>query len=43
MWKAIRFKFNEYDACVTNRTIQGKQHTIVFHVDDVNSIHVNRK
>jgi len=43
MWKPIGLKCNEYDPCVANRTVQGKQHTIVFHVHDMKSIYVNRK
>ena len=27
------FKLNQYEACVANRLINGKQHTIRFHVD----------
>lgn len=37
------FKFNPYDPCVANRTVGGKQHTILFHVDDLLSTHVNPK
>jgi hypothetical protein len=33
------FKFNPYDPCVANRKINGGQHTIRFHVDDVMSSH----
>ena len=32
-----------YDACVTNRTINGKQHTVTCHVDDLKSSHVDPK
>jgi hypothetical protein len=35
------FVFNPYDACVANRTINGRQHTIRFHVDDLMSSHVD--
>ena len=31
------FKFNPYDPCVTNRMKSDKQHTIIFHVDDLKS------
>ena len=34
---------NPYDICVTNRIVQGKQHTITWHVDDVKSSHVDPK
>jgi hypothetical protein len=37
------FKFNPYDPCVANRMKNGSQHTIVFHVDDVMSSHVDKK
>ena len=39
----VGFKFNDYDPCVANRTINGHQHTIRFHVDDVLSSHINTK
>ena len=29
------YTFNPYDSCVANKTINGEQHTIVFHVDDL--------
>jgi hypothetical protein len=29
-----------YDICVANRRVQGKQHTVTWHVDDVKSSHV---
>jgi len=38
--EAIGFKFNVYDPCIANRIVNGKQHTIRFHVDDVLSSHV---
>ena len=37
----IGFKINPYDPCVANRIIQGKQHTITWHVDDLKSSHVD--
>ena len=37
------FEFNPYDPCVGNRTKNGSQHTIRFHVDDVMSSHINPK
>jgi hypothetical protein len=37
------FKFNPYDPCVANRMVKGKQHTIVFHVDDLKSSHKDKK
>ena len=41
--ETIGFKFNPYDACVANRIVKGKQHTIRFHVDDLMSSHVDQK
>jgi len=41
--EAIGFKFNVYDPCVANRNVNGKQHTIRFHVDDIMSSHVDSK
>jgi hypothetical protein len=35
--------FNPYDPCVANKMIDGKQHTVRFHVDDLKSFHVNSK
>ena len=37
----IVFEFNTYDSCVTNRIKVGKQHTVRFNVDDVDSSHLN--
>ena len=37
-----KFVFNPYDACVANRIVNGKQHTIRFHVDDLMSSHVDK-
>ena len=41
--EGIGFVFNDYDPCVANRTVNGKQHTVRFHVDDLLSSHVNPK
>ena len=41
--ETIGFKFNNYDPCVCNRDMNGKQHTVRFHVDDLMSSHVNPK
>lgn len=41
--ESIGFVFNNYDPCVANRIVNGKQHTIRFHVDDVMSSHINPK
>ena len=35
------FKLNPYDACVANKTINGKQCTIVWYVDDNKISHVD--
>ena len=37
------FEFNPYDPCVANKMVNGKQHTIRFHVDDLMSTHVDPK
>jgi len=45
-WKdleEIDFIFNPYDSCVANRIINGKQHTIRFHVDNLMSSHKDKK
>ena len=39
----IGFVVNPYDICVANRMVNGKQHTITWHVDDVKSSHVDPK
>ena len=41
--EGINFKFNPYDPCVANREVNGKQHTIRFHVDDILSSHIDPK
>ncbi len=33
------FTFSQYDPCVAYKTVEGSQHTILFHVDDVKSSH----
>ena len=33
------FKFNPYDPCMVNQTRKGKQHTVLFHVNDLKSSH----
>jgi hypothetical protein len=35
------FKMNPYDACVWNKLVNGKQFTIVFHIDDLMLSHMN--
>jgi hypothetical protein len=39
----LGFVVNKYDGCVVNKTINGKQCTIVWHVDNLNMSHVNVK
>jgi hypothetical protein len=40
--EAIGFEVNPYDTlCVANRTVNGKQQTLAWHVDDLKSSHVN--
>ena len=34
---------NPYDPCVANKKIDGKQHTVCWHVDDLKASHVNAK
>jgi hypothetical protein len=36
----VEIKINPYDPCVANRIVDGKQHTITWHVDDVKSSHM---
>ena len=35
------YVFNPYDPCVCNKMVDGKQHTVVFHVDDLMGSHVD--
>ena len=39
--KSIGFALNPYDSCVTNKTLQYKQLTVVWHVDDIKFSHVD--
>ena len=39
----IGFKFNDYDPYIANRLVNGYQHTVRFHVDDLLSSHVDPK
>ena len=41
--ESIGFKTNPYDPCVANRMVNGKQHTVTWHVDDLKSSHVDPK
>jgi len=40
--ESIGYIFNPYDPCVANKMIDGKQHTIRFHVDDLMASHVSK-
>ena len=37
------FKINPYDPCVTNKMVNGKQMTVIWHVDDLKVSHVDPK
>ena len=37
------YTINPYDPCVANKMINGKQHTVAWHVDDLKSSHVEPK
>ena len=39
--EACGFKFNPYDPCVANKMVNGKQHTVRFHVDDLMCSHID--
>jgi hypothetical protein len=39
--ESIGFRVNPYDPCVANRMVNGKQHTVTWHVDDLKSSHVD--
>ena len=41
--KSIGFEMNPYDPCVANKTIEGSQMTICFHVDDCKLSHRKKK
>jgi hypothetical protein len=41
LFRAWGFKMNPYDACVWNKLVNGKQFTIVFHIDDLLLSHLN--
>ena len=37
------FKLNDYDKCVANKIINGRQCTIIWHVDDLKISHVEKR
>ena len=39
----IGFKFNAYDLCVVNKLVDGKQHMVRFHMDELMSSHKDGK
>jgi hypothetical protein len=39
----LGFEMNTYDRCITNKIINGKQCTIIWHVHDVKGLHVEQK
>ena len=41
--EAIGFQVNPYDPCVANRIVENRQHTVIWHVDDLKSSHVNKE
>ena len=41
--ESIGYEFNPYDPCVANKVIDGKQHTVKYHVDDLMGSHVDSK
>ena len=41
--ESIGYLVNPVDACVANTIINGKQHTLTWHVDDVKASHVDSK
>jgi Reverse transcriptase (RNA-dependent DNA polymerase) len=41
--KELGFEFNPYDKCVVNKMIDGKQCTIIWHVDDLMLTHVQQE
>jgi hypothetical protein len=41
--KQIGFEVNPYGTCVASKMVEGKQHIITWHVDDVKSSHVNKR
>ena len=41
--KSIFFDINPYNLCVINKTINGNQFTITWHVDNLKLSHINNK
>ena len=41
--KSIGFEVNPFDICVANRMVNGKQHAVTWHMDDVKTSHDDPK
>ena len=41
--ESIGFKINPYDPCIANHVVNGKQHTVSWHVDNLKSLHVDSR
>ena len=41
--KELGFKLNPCDGCVANKTVNGKQQTVIWHADDMKISHVDKK
>jgi len=39
----LGFEANPYDSCVVNKTVNGKQCTAMWHVDDIKILHVEHR
>ena len=45
LWKDLEgqgFKINQYDPCITNKVVKGKQLTVTWHVDDLKVLHEDK-
>jgi hypothetical protein len=41
--ESVGFIVNPYNPCIANRTVNGHQHTVTWHVDDLKSSHIDSK
>jgi hypothetical protein len=41
--EGIGFEINPYAPCVANHTVKGKQHTVVWHFDNIKLSHIDPK
>jgi hypothetical protein len=39
--KTLRFELNPYDPCFANHKVNGKQHTVTWHVNNMKSSHID--